>query len=511
MDIRAGKHLFSVGTETAAKLAVFLLALILRLLGITSRPIWYDEAFAVLFSDKGLKAMLAGTLTVDTSGAAADIHPLAYYTLLGGWMKVFGESLVSVRMLSILLGMGIVILAYFLLHSMFSDMRLALVGTRGVALAPCLVHDSQEVRMYALLALSLSGATYAFWLGLHSPKVRWWVLFAFCAVLAQYTQNLAVFYLVPLALTPVFMRRWDKVKMTFLAGLGAVVIYLPWLIQIPAQLIKIQNSYWVDRPTVGAIFSTLLAFVTNLPVEARWFPLALIIALLVFSLATYQTFLALNRKMPGARRGLWLAYLALTPPALAFIFSQWKPVYIERAFLPSGVMFWLWLAWALTATKLPRVLQLFCMASLVTGIAIGLVTHLTFTGFPYAPYAALDASLETRLQPGDVILHSNKLSLLPAVYFDRALKQEFLADQPGSGSDTLAPATQQVLGIAESASLESATNAASRVLFIIFQKALDESTLAGQDEDPNLKWLDAHFKLENLETWGPLLLYVYTR
>jgi hypothetical protein len=151
------------------------------------------------------------------------------------------------------------------------------------------------------------------------------------------------------------------------------------------------------------------------------------------------------------------------------------------------------------------------MASLVTGIAIGLVTHLTFTGFPYAPYAALDASLETRLQPGDVILHSNKLSLLPAVYFDRALKQEFLADQPGSGSDTLAPATQQVLGIAESASLESATNAASRVLFIIFQKALDESSMAGQDEDPNLKWLDAHFKLENLETWGPLLLYVYTR
>lgn len=510
MEIPARKRWFLLGDEIAG-IAVLLVALVVRLLGITSRPIWYDEAFAVLFSEKGLKAMLAGTLTVDPSGAAADIHPLAYYTLLGGWMKVFGESLVSIRMLSILLGVGIVILAYILMRSMFPDGRLAVVAALGIALAPFMVHYSQEVRMYVLLALSLTGATCAFWLGLHSPRVRWWVLFAFCAALAQYSQNLAAFYLVPLALTPVFMRRWDKIKMTILAGMGAVVLYLPWLIQLPAQLIKIQNSYWVDRPTLGAIFSTLLAFVTNLPVDARWLPLALAIALMVFSLAAYQTILALRRKLPGARLGLWLAYLALTPPALAYIFSQWKPVYIERAFLPSAVMIWLWLAWALMATKLPRFLQVFCLASLAAGIALGLVTHLTYAGFPYAPYKALDASLETRLLQGDVILHSNKLSFLPAVYFDRNLKQEFLADQPGSGSDTLAPATQQVLGLNESASIETATAGAARVWFIVFQKALDESAASGLVEDPDLAWLSGNFQLENVETWGPLQVYIYHR
>src|SRR5450759_3871181 len=185
--------------ERNASLVVFLLALIVRLMGITSRPIWYEEAFAVLFSEKGLKAMLAGTLMVDASGAAADVHPLAYYTLLGEWMKVFGESLVSVRMLSILFGMGIVILAYFLLRNMFADRRLASVGALGVALAPSLVHFSQEVRMYALLALALTGATYTLWQGIHSHQRRWWVLFTLCAALAQYTQTLAAFYIVPLA------------------------------------------------------------------------------------------------------------------------------------------------------------------------------------------------------------------------------------------------------------------------------------------------------------------------
>ena len=511
MDISTRKGWLSIGNSSAASLGVFLLALVVRLLGIASRPIWYDEAFAVLFSEKGLKAMLAGTLTVDPGGAAADIHPLAYYSLLWGWMKVFGESLVSVRMLSILLGVGVVILAYLLLRSMFADERLALVGALGVALAPFLVHYSQEIRMYVLLALSLTAATWAFWQGLHSPKVRWWVLFALCAALAQYSQNLAAFYLVPLALTPVFLRRWDKVKMTFLAGMGAVVLYLPWLIQLPAQLIKIQNSYWVDRPTLAAVFSTLLAFVTNLPVEARWLPLALAVALLVFFFAAYQTFLALHRKLLGARRGLWLAYLALTPPALAFIFSQWRPVYVERAFLPSAVMFWLWLAWAFFSTKLPSFLRILCLAALALGVALGLVTHLTYADFPYAPYAALDASLAARLQPGDVILHSNKLSLLPAVYYDRTLVQEYLPDPPGSGSDTLAPATQQVLGLIESASLASATSSAGRVWFIIFQKALDESAATGLAEDPDLAWLDGNFQLENVEAWGPLQLYIYHR
>src|SRR5215216_4826527 len=84
--------------------AILILALCTRLLGIASRPVWYDEAFAVLFSEKGLSAMLYGTLA-PTGAGSADIHPLGYYTLLWLWMKVFGESLVAVRLLSVISGL----------------------------------------------------------------------------------------------------------------------------------------------------------------------------------------------------------------------------------------------------------------------------------------------------------------------------------------------------------------------------------------------------------------------
>jgi hypothetical protein len=77
--------------------AILILALLVRLLGIISRPIWYDEAFAILFSEKGLGAMLYGTLAPTGTGSA-DIHPLGYYSILWLWMKVFGDSLVATRL-----------------------------------------------------------------------------------------------------------------------------------------------------------------------------------------------------------------------------------------------------------------------------------------------------------------------------------------------------------------------------------------------------------------------------
>jgi len=481
------------------------------LLGIASRPIWYDEAFAILFADKGPAAMLRGTLATDASGAAADIHPLGYYTVLWGWMKVFGESLVSVRTLSIIFGLATVALAHVLVKAMFGDKRLALLATLGIAIAPFQVHYSQEIRMYSMLALFLTAATYALWRSLHSNQWRWWVLFAICSALAEYTQNLAAFYLVPLALTPVFLRRWRKVKATLIAGLGAVVLYLPWLLQLPAQFAKIRTAYWVERPGFSSLFNTLLSFVTNLPVDDRWLPLALGVTLLVTALAAYQTYLALRKRLPGAAKGAWLAYLAFVPALFMFVFSQRWPVYIERALLPSGITFILWLIWALTATGLPSLVRIPSLALLVAGIVLGLSMHLTYSGFPYGPYAAIDASLESRYRAGDVIIHSSKLTMLPAVYFDRTLDQQFVADPPGSSTDTLAPATQQVLGLQASPSLEAAVGKAKRVWFVIFQESSREATSNGLTTHPQITWLDQNFHYESMEVWGPVLLYYYTR
>src|SRR3990172_11329931 len=90
---------------------VLMLAWVLRVIGLSARPLWYDEAFAVLFAEKGFRAMLQGTLT-PVAGAAAVLHTIVYYTALNGWMRVFGQSPFAVRLLSAFLGLLAVAAAY---------------------------------------------------------------------------------------------------------------------------------------------------------------------------------------------------------------------------------------------------------------------------------------------------------------------------------------------------------------------------------------------------------------
>ena len=233
--------------------------------------------------------------------------------------------------------------------------------------------------------------------------------------------------------------------------------------------------------------------------------------LFVTALGGWQTFQAWRTRREGVRRALWLGYLAGAPVLLMFLFSQWQPVFIERALLPAGVFFLIWLAWALTRTALPRLVQGVAALLLLVGFGVGIFVHLTYDGFPYAPYAALDASLAGCATADDVVLHSNKLTFLPMRYYDRSLPQRFLADPPGSGSDTLAPATQAVLGVQAFTDMAEAVGTASRVWFIIFERAIEEYQAAGEITHPHLTWLETHYRLEQVERWGEVLLYVYVR
>jgi len=498
-----------VHNQKFAFFSILLLAFIVRLFGIVSRPIWYDEAFSVLFSEKGFAAMLKGTLT-QTGAGAADIHPLGYYSVLWAWMRIFGESPVAVRILSVLTGLGVVALIYLLARELFKE-RTALISGIIATLAPFQIFYGQEIRMYALLALFLLLATYSYWRATQSKHWLWWMGFAIFAALAQYTHNLAAFYLIALALWPLILRDWQTLKAVVMAGFLETLLYLPWLIHLPAQFAKVDQAYWIDKPGLYRLFTLLLYFVTNLPLPNSWLIVGLFIALFTVATALWQTVHAARQKQADIQPGLWMLYLTFAPPILLFVFSRWKPVYLERALLPSGAIFCIWLAWALTQTKLPRSIQLVTTMLLLAGFGMGIYEHLTYMGFPYGPYKAMTADLQIRQQPGDVIIHSSKLSLLPSVYYDRSLVQTYVGDLPGSNIDTLAPATQQVLGLEAKADIESAAGNADRVWFIIFDESNREYVQAGYSMHPQLVWLMNHYSQVEVQNWDDLHVYLFSK
>ncbi len=485
------------------------LALTVRLLGIASRPIWYDEAFSVLFAEKGPAAMWAATFPAGSS-VASEVHPLAYYVILWEWMRAFGESVVSVRLISVIAGVGAVVLMYALARGLFGRRTALAAGIIG-GLAPFEVHYSQEIRMYVFLCLWLLLATYCCWRASRSDHWGWWLGFAAASALGVSTQYLAVFYLVPLAAWPALRRDWRTLRSLSLSAGLSLVLCLPWLIHLPGQLGGIHQVYWIERPELYRLFTLLLVYVTNLPLPERQLGIGLFLAVSVTAAGLLTTLHGIRSRIRGCAEALWLLYMAFVPAILLFVVSQWIPVYLERALLPSGAIFCIWLAWCLTEVHIPAQVNLVAALLLAAGFYLGLYQHLTYAGFPYGPFQEMVANLEARRQPGDAIVNSSKLSALPATYFDRLLPQTYIADPPGSATDTLAAKTREVLRVQAMPNIESAAGNAGRVWYVIFDESLREYVNAGHPSHPDLSWLMSQYQLSEVDHWGDLSIYLFSK
>jgi hypothetical protein len=406
-------------------------------------------------------------------------------------------------MLSVIVSLGIILCVYLITHHLF-DSPTALIASLLSAILPFQIHYGQEIRMYVFLTFWLCLATYAF-------LKRQWILFSLAAALAQYTHNLAVFYLIPLAFTPIFQKDWKTLRSLTLAGFVSIILYSPWLTQLPAQLSKVTSVFWIEKPGVEKLFTLLLIYLPNLPLPNKVMPTALLLATLTIALAAFQTYRVNKVDPKKAGYGIWLAYLSFTPPLLLWLTSQISPMYVERALLPSHAIFCIWLAWALIHTKLPRQIQLFTFALILFSAGMGYYQHITYKGFPYGPFAALDKSLQNRLKPGDIIIHSNKLSYLPLFYFNRNLPQSYIIDLQGSPTDTLSPATRKILGLKIQNSIETSSTNAARLWYIIYQQSIDEFISQGFLIPPDIKYLNNNFTLASIETLNDIRLYLYIR
>ena len=492
---------------------ILLLALALRLVRLDERNLWYDEAFAILFAGKGLAAMLYGTLT-PVAGGAADIHPLLYYVMLDGWMTLFGSGAFAARLLSVLLGVATVAAVYGLARDLF-ETRVALAAALVTALAPFHVQYSQEARMYSLLALLLVLATWAYVRAARAEAPGWRgaLVFGVLAALAMYTQQLAAFYLVVLALLPLLQRDRRMQRWIALGGAVALLLYLPWLLQLPAQWSKVGAYYWVPVPNAARFLLTLRVFFaggSEPPV-----PTALLMlggALVLVALLAVQLVFVGRRLRPNARRALTLAlWLALTPPLLMWAVSQVQPVYLERALLPSAIMLYVALGWLFAAGGLPRILAggLGLVALAVAGA--GLASHYTWDSFPNSPYQQADAQIAALWQPGDVVVHQSKLSALPMVVYAPALDQRFVRDLPGSPEDTLAEPTREILGVTTHDCVQAVGLVAERVWYVTFTRLREQSAAAGRaDVTAGVAWLDAHYEAAQAWAWNDLEVTLYT-
>ncbi len=479
---------------------ILLLAFALRLIALNTRPMWYDEAFAVLFAEKGFRAMLTGTLT-PVAGAASDVHPIVYYTALNGWMQILGQSPLAARLLSVFVGTITAAVAYAIGRRLFNGWT-ASVGMLIVAASSFQIYYAQETRMYAPLTLFCALAVLFLLKAVstettrdkrHSPRftvdvLHAWLGLALSAALAIYMQNLAAFFLLAFGLST--LPRPKVFAKVVVAGAAAFVLWLPWFLNLPGQFAKLRQAYWVTRPDFVTLLQTALVFHTGEELVGKrlLLPSALFAAIVLPLFLVWQV--VTQRREPGGQRAFWLFAVAAGTPALLFLASLYQPVYIQRALLPAGLIYSIALGWLLAEAKMPGFIRILLGGLLTVVSAAGLGAHYTFAQFPRPNFQEAVAYLQENADSSDLVLHSNKLTFFPMYYYDRTVSQKFLPDPLGSGSDTLALPTQKVLGLYAEKDVETAVRGSQRVWFVIFEKELEEY---GSDSHPALNWLKQNY------------------
>jgi 4-amino-4-deoxy-L-arabinose transferase-like glycosyltransferase len=509
--IKPGKRNLEPDPKRNKDLVYFLvlssIGVILRLIKIGSRPIWYDEAIAILVSRSGLQGIIRSALSPST-GVSANVHPPLYFSTLWAWMEIFGENPYVVRLLSVLISVLVMIVLWAFTKSLFSR-RAGLIAVGLYVLSPYQVHYGQEARMYAMMSLFLLIAAWALWRMLQAGGTLNWVILGASSALAVYTQTLAVVFLICLYMLPLLSRRWELLRDLVFAGVLALLIYSPWLVHLPAQFNRVQAGYWIERPGMEDLIQTLLTFGVGLPLMGFWLPVGLAVSVLLLVLLIWQTYKVYGRLDAHSHRISGVIILAIAPIAVLFLISQIWPVYIIRALLTSGIFYIMWAAYLLSEDRIRTFDRRVIAVVVLAASAIGLFNFYLYRGFPYAPFEEVNEFIQRNISEDGIILHSNKITMLPAFYYDPKLPHEFLADQKDSGSDTLAVPTQEVIGIHEAPDPKSAIDNHQQVFFVIFARELHEYSQAGIRNHPALEVLQSEYRKESIRSFGDLLVYEF--
>jgi len=487
-----------------------LVGLFLRGIGLESRSLQYDDVFSIFLARRSLAEILAGT--------AADTMPPLYYFLLHFWMAV-SQSAWFIRLPSVLLSL-LAIYLVFRLAGLWLGREAAFWAALLAAVSPLLIYHGQDVRMYALTAAAQLGYMWFFsraWQqDAQGQPAGWdWLGLVLCGVAAMYSHNVAVF---ALAAPDIFLlARRQRRLLGRLVSAQAVIglLALPWLVQLPVQVAKVQKAWSLPQPGVVEILQAMVMFVASLPLPLPLLALALLLSLQIWIMTGLELRRCL-RASPGDRAGmgLFLALLAF-PPGIIFLASFFvKPIFIPRAFLVSSLAFDLLAGLAIARSWSRGVGKALALAFLLAA-AISLPTFYTYDQFPRSPYKAAMEYLAGVIQPHERIIHETKLSYFPAAYYAPGLPQVFLADAPRSANDTFEPGSQQAMQIFPQASLDAAAGSGCAdcqgVYFITFSQTLQEFQALGLAGNPNLAWLDEHYRLVDRRLVSDLEIYHYER
>ncbi|MBO9999703.1 MAG: glycosyltransferase family 39 protein [Cyanobacteria bacterium SID2] len=176
-------------------------------------------------------------------------HSPLYYIIARWWLQLFGNSVTTIRSLSVVFGVAAIPLMYWLCCELFSQPLISWLGVAIFSISPFHVLYAQEAREYSLwtVTILLSSAVLLRTLRFSKSRISLslWSGYGVTVALGLYAHPFSAFVLISHGLYVVISQGWKRLQNIIAYGgasLFGVLLFSPWL------YIVLQNmSYFVQN------------------------------------------------------------------------------------------------------------------------------------------------------------------------------------------------------------------------------------------------------------------------
>jgi hypothetical protein len=409
-------------------IAIVSAGIVLRVSGLTTSAIWYDESLPFEAAKLPFFSMLEATKFT--------FSPPLWGIIVWVSVRLLGQNELALRLPSLLAGIFTLWMVYKLAGGFNLSKNQTVIVLLFASFLPYQFSMAQDGRMYTIILGLYLCAT---WFALHH---RWLGLTA-CAGLLLYTHYTAPFYLAGIYTVAIINNGFDlkQFKRTVISGMIAVLCFLPW-VPIYISTTKIESPILPLSLEGLIIMFYRIAFNDTLKNAPFIVSLALltIILTMVLSFVFCIMLLLVNHnnlqlatrpndqpEQAQALRYLQLMIFALLPLAAMLVWNfTWKSFLYYRLLAATVVPIILWTVYSFSKISRPLFINNVLLTIWVILLCVSMINWSPSNkgGDVHSVVNLID----TQWQKGDIIYHITGTSYLP---FSQYLgnKSEYLFDE----------------------------------------------------------------------------------
>jgi uncharacterized membrane protein len=251
-----------------------------------------------------------------------DFHPPLHYLFLNFWVKIFGNSVIAMRLTSVIFSLITIWLIYKIGKEIKNE-KTGLWAAIILGVNPLFVYFSQELRMYMMAVMWLNGAIYFFVKINKKPNWKNILGFNILIFLSFLTFYGSIFLIAAMIL---YWLVTKKFKLFFTNSIG---IILAILVISPLLLIQLKNSgnmltqvtNW--RLVLGTVnLKNLLMIPLKFSVgKISWYP-----KIFYYGVSGIWTLIIFGLTIKESIKNKILGFLLIVPIILGIIFSFKSPL-----------------------------------------------------------------------------------------------------------------------------------------------------------------------------------------